>query len=1779
MNCEDGNACTTDACANGNCTHTPISCDDVNPCTTDGCNAASGCVFTTIICNDNNSCTNDNCVNGECEYNSIVCNDNNSCTADNCADGQCVYTTFDCNDNNDCTTDDCLSGQCTHTPISNCINLCASINCDDNNGCTLDACTDGICSNDAIDCNDNNACTDDVCVTGQCTHTPVVCNNNDACTTNECVNGQCISTPKSCNDNDDCTNDICDNGQCSNTPIQDCIDLCANVNCDDNDDCTADVCANGICSHTPVLCNDNDGCTTDACQGGQCAYTAIACNDNNSCTNDNCVSGQCSYSPVTCNDDDDCTSDACTDGQCAFMAIDCNDNNDCTNDACVNGGCSNTLIPGCADLCATVNCDDSNACTTDACENGVCLRTSVTCNDNNSCTTDLCNAQSGCVYTPLNCNDNNSCTTDACNDGFCSNNVIDCNDNNSCTADLCNGGQCQNTPVPCSDVNPDLIPSCGLDLIFIMDESGSIVGEGGANNISAQVRAAAAGVLNALNGTGSRVAIVEFNSQARRAVVNGTSSLQVVNAGSIAGFLTYIGPDGNSSGDANRYDPEDYSSSDFYTNWEAAFNQVQSLNTSEGPVPLILFFTDGMPTAYINSQGSITQGTGSSTEAQALLEATGAANAVKAQGSHIFVIGIPNPTLPEANVIAVSGQDKYPFPEDDFTKGDYSISSSDQLENDLTAIASLVCNADLRVSKIVSPPSGCPGNTVTFTITVTNDGLEDATGIEAKDYLPNGYSYISDNGGAATSEASGTITWSVGNLNNGQSATLQITATVNGSGNYKNVAEITASSKTDGDSEPANYNGAPLEDDEAEATFIQECSDHDPCTIDACVQGSCVHTPVNCDDGDACTADKCLNGTCSNLQKICDDDNACTTDVCAGGICLFTPINCTDQDECTIDVCTNGQCSHTPKNCNDQNSCTTDNCVGGVCQNTPINCNDHDECTTDNCSNGECSHTSQNCDDNNTCTADACVNGQCAHTPGLLNIDVAKTDMGCFCAASQDQLCLLDFADLTPGTRVSEQYADDGIHIFAKANESPATRPYVFNTNGSGSPDPDLEVGVGNALIIPVDTTQTNNDSNEGGEITFAFDNDRTVLSITVIDFDDANCALCIVELHDKFNNLIRTIPIPAAANSSVQVLPINTSGVRMMVVKYSESGAITNIVFGCDEPCCDGSATASVSGSSAQNAFYKWSDGQQIIAQGTNLQTVNELCPGDYFITVTDDAGCSVTSTFTINNPDEQVCDECSFDCTGECNGTAYIDGCGICVGGNTGNQPCTCYLGITGLTLVYEGHYGEIGPLTEGLVIDREQYCRLNIRANLCQMPAGSVKFVLDGSTTKIENSAPYAFWGDNAGSYKPWVAQGGNHTLVVTAYSGLNATGTAGVPFTVHFSVTGSSSSYACNNPPRVCAGGCNDNNPCTTDACANGQCIYTLKNINDANACTNDYCNPQTGVISHTPVNCNDGNLCTIDGSCNTLTGCSHITLPNCCDSNADCADNDLCTIDNCNQGVCTHQQGGAGEASYLKIVNPAKSWRKLKLGYSNNNIYGPKQNVTTGGNNQMCITLRDALGTAQWSKLQVRPLGASSNPVNLGSYVPANVGTNWFTICIPLSAFSSVNFSQLTFIEIPYSDGAGAFEIHLQRIVFSGGATPFLWFGDPKTDNIHDGQSGSGSALIATLIPGNPCGAAKLSSEIVEQFTFNEEETYLNAYPNPFNEIVNIEFTLAQDAKVRVEIINLEGKLVGLLFEGIAKAGELHLHQFHSETLTNGMYFYRLISENGEVKNRKLVLLR
>jgi uncharacterized repeat protein (TIGR01451 family)/gliding motility-associated-like protein len=109
-----------------------------------------------------------------------------------------------------------------------------------------------------------------------------------------------------------------------------------------------------------------------------------------------------------------------------------------------------------------------------------------------------------------------------------------------------------------------------------------------------------------------------------------------------------------------------------------------------------------------------------------------------------------------------------------------------------------LCPIDLEVTKTVDNINASVGNNCVFTITTTNKGPYKATGVNVNDVLPAGYTFVSATPSVGTWSAPN---WTVGNLINGESATLSIVATVNASGPYANTAII---SGNDPDTNSAN---------------------------------------------------------------------------------------------------------------------------------------------------------------------------------------------------------------------------------------------------------------------------------------------------------------------------------------------------------------------------------------------------------------------------------------------------------------------------------------------------------------------------------------------------------------------------------------------------------------------------------------------------------------------------------------------------------------------------------------------------------------------------------------------------------------------------------------------------------------------------------------------------------------------------------------------------------------------------------------------------------------
>ncbi|MDX1928945.1 MAG: SdrD B-like domain-containing protein [Pirellulaceae bacterium] len=131
---------------------------------------------------------------------------------------------------------------------------------------------------------------------------------------------------------------------------------------------------------------------------------------------------------------------------------------------------------------------------------------------------------------------------------------------------------------------------------------------------------------------------------------------------------------------------------------------------------------------------------------------------------------------------------------------------------------------DLSLTKTVSNSAPAVGSNVTYTLTINNaNGFSTATGVEVKDVLPAGMSFVSAS--ASQGSYSGN-TWTVGSLAGNQSATLQIVATVTTGGTKTNYAEVIAAGQLDLDSTPNNNSNNEDDDDQASLTPTAAIGDY-----------------------------------------------------------------------------------------------------------------------------------------------------------------------------------------------------------------------------------------------------------------------------------------------------------------------------------------------------------------------------------------------------------------------------------------------------------------------------------------------------------------------------------------------------------------------------------------------------------------------------------------------------------------------------------------------------------------------------------------------------------------------------------------------------------------------------------------------------------------------------------------------------------------------------------------------------------------------------------------
>ena len=84
---------------------------------------------------------------------------------------------------------------------------------------------------------------------------------------------------------------------------------------------------------------------------------------------------------------------------------------------------------------------------------------------------------------------------------------------------------------------------------------------------------------------------------------------------------------------------------------------------------------------------------------------------------------------------------------------------------------------------------------------------------------------------------------------------------------------------------------------------------------------------------------------------------------------------------------------------------------------------------------------------------------------------------------------------------------------------------------------------------------------------------------------------------------------------------------------------------------------------------------------------------------------------------------------------------------------------------------------------------------------------------------------------------------------------------------------------------------------------------------------------------------------------------------------------------------------------------------------------------------------------------------------------------------------------------------------------------------------------------------------------------------LNVYPNPAREYTKINFFLEKEEYIKLNIYNLQGRLIKTLSQNrLVTGNQTFILNFNDDNISDGMYIVELIANN-KVFNAKFVVIR
>jgi len=213
------------------------------------------------------------------------------------------------------------------------------------------------------------------------------------------------------------------------------------------------------------------------------------------------------------------------------------------------------------------------------------------------------------------------------------------------------------------------------------------------------------------------------------------------------------------------------------------------------------------------------------------------------------------------------------------------------------------------------------------------------------------------------------------------------------------------------------------------------------------------------------------------------------------------------------------------------------------------------------------------------------------------------------------------------------------------------------------------------------------------------------------------------------------------------------------------------------------------------------------------------------------------------------------------------------------------------------------------------------------------------------------------------------------------------------------------------------------------------------------------------------------------------------------------------------------------------------------------------------NKTLALGADGVIATTSWVNLYSRELTLNGVPVTSGSTVRAHAVKGDQLV----GSFTLTTNGQFGFMPV-YADATGDNTTGLVP-----GEKFYLVVNDVKTDELFTWTTNGDRVEVTQL------SAAGSNPEVLPSGYSLEQN-----YPNPFNPNTVIRYQMPVTSRARIEVFNILGATVRVVFDGLAPAGENEVvwdgRDDAGQPTASGVYFYRLTADN-YTETKKMMLLK